>query len=153
MAGELKNFDPDKVTATWAGTTIGALDLTRGLIDGPGAIVEAKAAGRWSEPRTDRQGNGARMRKRNRSGTLTFTYVAEAPIQDELTAIALADGETGTGTGVIVIQDLNSRTVITYTGCYIMDDPVAQFGDSAADRAYTFGYVERAAVFGGADAV
>lgn len=152
MSGELRQYDPDQITASWSLRTGEAFDLTEGLIDGPNAIVDAKDAPKWTR-RSDRQGNTVRNRSRKKGGALTFTYDAESEIQDILTPIVLADGETGVFVGDIVIRDLNGSTMLTYIGAFIENDPDPAFGDTAADRVYVFGYGERIAMPGGTAAL
>ena len=150
MSGELRNFDPDSWTVTWelAGG-LGSIDLTRGLIDGPGAMVEAKDNPRWTR-RADRNSNLVRNKRKPKSGSLTLTYVAEAEIQDEFSVIMGIDETTGSQVGDIVVKDNNGTTVITYRSAYIEDDPNVSMGDAAADRPYVFGFAERVAFLGGA---
>ena len=150
MAGELRNFDPDQVTVTWVLPT-GAIDLTEGLIDGAGAIAETKNAAAWSL-RSDRQSNAVRNKMRNKTGTLALTYVAEAEIQSVLSGLAITDNETGAVVGPVVVRDLNGDTIMTYAGAFILDDPTVSFGDTAADRVYTFGYAQRVPFVGGSEA-
>lgn len=151
MSGELRNYDPERVTVTWALPT-GAIDLTEGLIDGPGAIAETKDAPAWTR-RGDRNTNMVRNKMRNKGGTLALTYVAEAEIQAALTVIFLVDQELETQVGAIVVRDLNGTTLLTYDGAFIEDDPTVAFGDTAADRVYTFGYARRVPVLGGSEAL
>lgn len=150
MAGELRNFDPSSWTVTWelAGG-LGSLDLTQGMIDGPGALTEAKDNPRWTR-RGDRQSNYIRNRRPARGGTLTATYVAEAEIQDQLSALADTDEATGTIVGDIVVKDNYGSTVLTYRSAFIEDDPNLVMGDTAGDRPYVFGYAERVGLMGGA---
>lgn len=153
MAGQLRPFHPDRVSAVWSIRGGAALDLTIGLIDGPGAITEAKDAPARSR-RSDRQSNTVINRSSKKGGTVTFTYVAEAELQDVLSALFLAEETSGTiNVGDLVVRDLNGSTIMTYVGCFIEDDPTVQYGDTAADRAYVFGYSERVPFVGGAEAL
>lgn len=152
MAGELRNFDPDKVTVSWAVTGGGVVDLTLGLVDEATAIQEAKDAPAWSH-RTDRQGNAVRNKMRKKSGTLTLTYVAESEIQKELTRIYLIDDTLEDQIGVITIKDLNGSTLMVYNGAYIENDPDLGYGSEAANRTYVFGYAERVPSLQGSEAL
>lgn len=151
MAGELRNFDPDKVTVTWAYPG-GALDLTDGLIDGPGAIAESKDAAPWSR-RSDRNGNMVRNKSRKKGGTLTLTYVNEAPIHDVLSGIAIVDDKLQTQVGEITVKDLNGTTIMVYAGSFIENDPTESWGDTAGDRVWVFGYANRVPFHGGSEAL
>ncbi len=150
MSGELRTFDPEKVTVTWSPPT-GAIDMTEGLIDGDGAITEAKDAPEWTR-RGDRNGNMLRIKSCKKGGTLSLTYVAEAPIQNELSALINTDQQTGTVIGVLKVKDLNGSTVAVYTGAFIESGPPLSFGTSAADRLFVMGYAERVVVYGGNEA-
>lgn len=152
MSGELRTYDPDQVSASWSLRVGDAIDLTEGLIDGPGAIVDAKDAPAWTR-RSDRNSNMVRNRSRKKGGTVTFTYAAESEIQDTLTPLVIADGVTGAMVGDIVVKDLNGSTIMTYIGAFIENDPDPSFGDTAADRVYVFGYAERIPLLGGAAAL
>lgn len=151
MAGELRNFDPELVTVTWALPT-GAIDLTQGLIDGPGAIAETKDNPAWTR-RGDRNGNYVRNQRRQQGGSLALTYVAEAEIQAVLTAAYLADQATGASVGDIVVRNLNGDEIMTYNGAFIEDDPTVSYGDTAADRVYTFGFAQRNPLLTGSEAL
>lgn len=150
MPGELRTFDPDQVQVTWARSTGAAIDLTEGLIDGPGAIAEAKDGPAWTR-RGDRKGNMVRNKRPAKGGTLTLTYVAESEIQELLTAAYLADQETEAEVGDIVVKDLNGSTIMIYHGAFIEDDPTLSYGDTAADRPYVFGFAERVPFLQGAE--
>lgn len=149
MSGELRNFFPDKVTVTWT-LASGTLDLTPGLVDGPGAIAEVKDSKPWSR-RGDRNSNMVRNRSQKKGGNLNLTYVNEAKLHETLSAYAITDGQTGAIVGTIKIRDLNGSTVITYLGAFIEDDPTNTYGDTAGDRVWSFGYAERIVFHGGAE--
>ncbi|MEC9048874.1 MAG: hypothetical protein VYA51_12760 [Planctomycetota bacterium] len=152
MSGELRDFDPDKVTVTWALPT-GAIILHRGLIDGPGAIQDAKNKPRASR-RTDRQGNQVRNKTRDRSGSLTLTYMADAQILAVLTGVIEGEDATGiSAIGDIIVKNLNGAEIIRYAGAGIDDDPNIGYGDTAADRPYTWGYARRQAIATGLEPV
>jgi hypothetical protein len=148
MAGELRNYDSNRVTVSWTIPT-GTIDLTPGLIDGGGAIVQAKDGPRWSR-RGDRQGNMVRNLGRKRGGSVTLTYVAEAQIQDQLSGLVETDAQLQNVVGVIKVKDLNGTTVMVYNGAFIEDDPPLNYGDAAADRPWVFGYAEAVGIVGGA---
>lgn len=152
MSGELRDFDPDKVLITWALPT-GGIVLHNGLIDGPGAIADAMDKPRASR-RTDRQGNQVRNVSRSRSGSLTLTYQAEAPILAVLTGIIQGEDSTGlVAAGPIVISNLSGDEIVTYTGCAIDVEPPVSFGDTNADRAYTWGFARRILIATGLPAI
>lgn len=144
MAGELRTYDSDKVTAVLVITATGqAVDMTQGLIDGPGAIAETKGGRRWDR-RGDRQGNQIRNRNRKgKQGELVFTYVAEAEIHDTLSAIITLDDQLGNQVGILTIRDLRGNDIVVFTGVAIDDDPAINYGDTNADRPYVLGYAER----------
>lgn len=150
MAGELRTYDPAKVTAVWALPT-GAFNLTPGLIDGAGAIAETKDSPRSSR-RGDRNGNMVRNISKKKGGTLAFTYVEEAEIHNALSAYAQTDAQTNNIVGTITIKNLAGDTVAVYNGAHIEDDPLINYGDTAGDRVWVFGYAERIAFFGGSPA-
>jgi hypothetical protein len=152
MAGELRPYDPNQVTVSWTINGIGTIDLTQGLIDGPGAIVDTKDAPRWTR-RSDRQSNAVRNKGSKRGGFLVLTYGAEAQIQDALSGYAITDDQVEAVVGLIKIKDLNGTTVAEYLGAFIEDDPSLNYGDTASDRPWVFGYAERVAVLGGAGAL
>jgi len=147
MSGELRNFDPNRVTVSWT-IPVGTINLTPGLIDGPGAIAETKDSPRWIR-RGDRQSNYVRNKGSKRGGFLVLTYVAEAQIQNILTAYVVADDQSQTIVGLLKIKDLNGATIVEYLGAFIEDDPAVNYGDSAADRPWVFGCAERVAIIGG----
>lgn len=154
MAGELRNYNPREVTATFTIRGGASIDMTQGLVDADGAIAETKATpGRFSAPRVDRQGNGVRNKISNQSGGVVFNYVAESPIHDILSGLMITDDETGAVVGDLVIRDLNGTTIMTYLGAYIQDDPPFNAGATMGDRAYTMAYVERKPFLGGATVV
>lgn len=148
MSGELRNFDPERITAVWAIRGGKAVDLTQGLIDAPGAMTETKDSAKWTR-KSDRQGNTVRNRSGKRGAALTCTYAAEAPIHGELAAILELDDALGTMVGDIVVRDLEGTTLVTYVSAFIEDDPAMAYGDTAGDRVYVFGCAERIALFGG----
>lgn len=151
MSGEVRDFDPELVTVTWA-LPLGAIDLTPGLIDAQNAIRSTKAVPRATR-KTDRQGNQVRRRTRNRSGSLFLTYQAEAQLQATLTAIiALEDAGTAQ-VGPITVRNLNGDELFVYLGCGIDNDPDEAFGSEAADRVYEFGYAKREPIHTGTEAV
>lgn len=152
MSGELRNYDPALVTATFSVDGQGSIDLTSGLIDGEGAISVVRAAPNWSAPRADRNGNAGRNKSKNKTGLATFVYVAEAEIQTRLTALVAVDDQTGAVVGSIVIKDLNGDTICTYIGAYIQSTPSPVYGMSAADRVYVWGFAEAIELMGGAEA-
>lgn len=149
MSGELRNFDPAKITCTWA-LVAGTLDLTKGLIDGPGAIANSKDAPPWTR-RGDRNSNMVRNRSGKKGGYLSLTYVAEAEIHDVLTGYFISDEQTQTIVGAIKIKDLNGTSGYTYLGAFIENDPDENYGDTAADRVWVFGYAERVPFHGGSE--
>jgi hypothetical protein len=152
MSGELRDFDPDKVTVTWVLPT-GAVQLHVGLIDGAGAISDAKDKPRASR-RSDRQGNQVRNSTRVRSGALTLTYQAEAQTCAVLTGIIQGEDATGLlAAGPIIVRNLNGVELVTYAGAAIDDEPDVSYGDSAADRPYVFGYAKRKLIASGLAAV
>ncbi len=148
MSGELRNYDPSKITAGWS-IVGGTLDMTRGLIDGPGAIVDSKDAPPWTR-RGDRNSNMVRIKSGKKGGFLTFTYVSESQIKDKLSQLFLQDQETETVVGALKIKDLNGTTVMEYLGCFIENVPDLNYGDTAADSVYVMGYAERVPYHGGA---
>lgn len=150
MAGELRQYHPQKTTATWAIRGGAVVDLTQGLIDATNAIQETKDAARWSR-KSDRQGNTVRNALSNNGGTIAFTYLAEAAIHDTLSKILLLDGNLQNQVGDIVIRDLLGTTIMVYVGAFIQDDPVLGYGDTASDRTYLFGYSKRIPSMGGAN--
>lgn len=151
MSGQLRDFDPELVTVTWA-LPGGAVDLTPGLIDAQNAIRSAKAVPRASR-KTDRQGNQVRRRTRNKSGSLFLTYQAESQLQATLTAIiALEDGGVPQ-VGPITVRNLNGDELYVYLGAAIDNDPDEAFGSEATDRVYEFGYAKREAANAGTEAV
>lgn len=152
MSGELRDFDPDKVSVTWVLPT-GAVPLQVGLIDGPNAIQDSKDKPRASR-RTDRQGNQVRNRTRVRSGSLSLTYQAEAQTAAVLTGIIQGEDATGiSAIGTIIVRNLNGAELVRYAGAAIDDEPNVSFGDTAADRVYVFGYAKRTLIATGLEAV
>jgi hypothetical protein len=151
MAGELRNYDPERVILTWA-LAAGPIDLTLGLIDGPGAIVESKDAPAWSRS-GDRQGNVIRNKMRNKSGFLTCTYKGESSLLATLSGIYIADQASQTSVGPMVLRDLNGSTLMTYLGAFIEDDPALGFGDTMSDRPYLFGFAQRVPFIAGSAAL
>ena len=152
MAGELRDFDPDKVTVTWVLPT-GAVALHVGLIDGPGAITDTKDKPRASRT-SDRQGNQVRNSTRVRSGSLSLTYQAEAQTTAVLTGIIQGEDATSiVAAGMIVVKNLNGDELVTYAGAAIDDEPDVSFGDTNADRVYVFGYAKRKLIATGLPAV
>jgi hypothetical protein len=152
MAGELRDYDPDKVTVSWILPT-GAVQLHVGLIDGPGAISDAQDKPRAAR-RTDRQGNQVRNKSKSRAGQLTLTYQAEAQVCAVLTGIIQGEDSTGiSAIGPIIVRNLNGDELVTYAGCAIDVEPNVSFGDSNADRAYGFGYSKRKLIATGLPAV
>ena len=149
MAGELTQFDPDRVTVVWS-LANKSIDLTPGLMDGAGAIQETKDAPPWTR-RGDRQGNMVRIKSSKKGGQLQLTYAAEAKKQGELTTTYVADQIGDNQVGIITVRDLNGTTLMTYVGAFIENDPDVGFGDVAADRVYVFGFAERIPGIGGAD--
>jgi hypothetical protein len=158
MAGELRDFDPDKVTIHWvlpasAGFDGGTIPLHVGLIDGPGAISDAQDKPRATR-RTDRQGNQVRNKSKSRAGQLTLTYQAESQTCAVLTGLIQAeDSDLFSNIGAIVVRNLNGDELVTYAGCAIDGEPNVSFGDTNADRAYVFGYAKRKLIATGLPAV
>lgn len=152
MSGELRNYDPDKVTATWSIAGGGSVDLTQGLVDGASAIAVTRDSAKWTQ-RNDRQSNYARIKSSKKGGSITFTYVAEAEICSTLSGLANTDEQAQNIVGQILIKDLNGTTVCTYLGAYIQNTPSPTYGDTAADRPYVFGFAEAVEFLGGASAL
>lgn len=152
MAGELRTYDPEKITCTFSISGAGAIDLTRGLVDASGAITVSRDSAKWSR-RSDRQGNVARIKSSKKGGTITLTYAAESEICDVLSGLSNADDQTEAITGQIVIKDLNGTTICSYLGAFIENVPSPVYGDMAADRAYVFGFAEAVEFLGGAGAL
>jgi len=151
MSGELRDFDPDKVTITWALPT-GAIQLHVGLIDGPAAIQDSMTRPRAAR-QDDRQGNQVRNRTRIRSGTLTLTYMAAAPINGVLTGIIQSEDAGVNQVGLLTIRNLNGLELATYAGAGIDQEPNIAFGDVAGDRVYVFGYAKRKLIATGTPAL
>lgn len=150
MSGELRNFNPERITAVWAIRGGKTVDVTLGLVDAPGAMSETKDGPRWTR-RSDRQGNTVRNKSGKRGAGLVCTYVAESPIHGTYAAIMELDDATGTMVGDLVIRDLEGTTIVTYVSAFLEDDPSLAYGDVAGDRAYLFGCAERVALFGGSE--
>ena len=89
---------------------------------------------------------------RKRGGALTCIYVNESQIHDEYSAIIALDLVLLSQVGIILVKDLQGTTMNTYLGAFIEDDPVLDYGDTAGDRAYVFGYAARVPFQGGAEA-
>ncbi len=152
MAGELRDFDPDKVTVTWVLPT-GAISLHVGLIDGPNAIQDAMTKPRATR-RDDRQGNQVRNKTKVRSGTLSLTYMAEAQTAEVLTGIIQGEDATGVSAiGPIIVRNLNGDELANYAGCAIDTEASIGFGDTASDRVYVWGFARRTLIATGLEAV
>lgn len=154
MSGELREFHPEKVLATWAirGALAQALDMTAGLVAEDNAIAETKDSPR-STRTVDRQGNVTRNRSRNKAGSLAFTYMGNAPIHEVLQALLTFDETTGAIVGDLTVQDLNGTTLVIYEGVYIEDDPTLAWGGTEGNRVWTLGYAAKRPNYGSAQAI
>jgi len=152
MSGELRDFDPDKVTITWVLPT-GAITLHIGLIDSDNAVQDSQ-----DKPRATRtnglRGQQVRNKSSVRGGNLTLTYMAASQTNAVLSGITLGEDATGLSPiGPIYVRNLNGDEIATYAGCAIDSEPNVGFGATASDRVYVFGYAKRTLIATGQAAI
>jgi len=129
----MRQYAIEKVEISWL-----SLNLKEGLAQGT-MIQEAKAAPRYTTKSTG-TGGIVRVRNPDRSGRLTITVDQESKLHQQLWAIMLADDASGAIAAPIVMSDLTSGEVFTYTNAFIADEPDEQRGSESTTFAWVFAY-------------
>jgi hypothetical protein len=139
MSGNVKDYDPKQVIATWVPLTpgVGVINLNEGIAEG--TFISISREKRSYTKKMGSDGEGTRVRSNDRSGTVTVTIRGGSATNDKLSTVLDIAENTGLGNlGPLAVDDFTGTSLATSPQAYIEGWPDKEYADDESDNDWTF---------------